>query len=80
MKQYNFTEARQNLAFVLDTAKQEGVICISRRDGDSFYITPVPPKQSPLSVKGVDLGLSESDILSLLQEGKERNYFKFVNE
>lgn len=43
MKQYNFTEARQNLAFVLDTAKKEGVICIRRRDGDVFYITPAKP-------------------------------------
>lgn len=75
MKQYNFTEARQNLAFVLDTAKKEGVICLSRRDGDSFYIMPVKPTTSPLSVEGVDLGLSSDEIVDLVREGRERNYF-----
>ncbi len=75
MKQYNFTEARQNLAFVLDTAKKEGVICISRRDGDAFYITPVKPSSSPLNVEGVDLGLSSGDIVELVREGRDRSYF-----
>lgn len=75
MKQYNFTEARQNLAFVLDTAKKEGVICISRRDGDIFYITPAKPTSSPLNIEGVDLGLSSDDIVDLVREGRERSYF-----
>jgi prevent-host-death family protein len=75
MKQYNFTEARQNLAFVLDTAKKEGVICISRRDGDSFYIMPVKPNSSPLSIEGVDLGLSGDDLVDLVRESREKSYF-----
>ena len=74
MKQFNFTEARNNFASVLETARQEGIICISKRDGESFYITPVKPKKSPLDIKGVDLGLSSEDIVSLVNEGKERNY------
>lgn len=75
MKQYNFTEARQNLAFVLDTAKKEGVICISRRDGDAFYITPVKPTSSPLDIAGVDLGLSSDGIVELVREGRDSSYF-----
>jgi hypothetical protein len=74
LKQYNFTQARQNLAFVLDTAKKEGVICISRRDGDTFYITPVKTTLSPLDVKGVDLGLSSDDLVELVREGRDRSY------
>lgn len=74
MRQFNFTEARNNFASVLELAKQDGVICISKRDGESFYITPVKPKKSPLDVEGVDLGLSATDIVSIVNEGRERNY------
>jgi len=55
-------------------AKQEGIICISKRDGESFYITPVKPKRSPLDIEGVNLGLSATEIVSILTEGKERSY------
>lgn len=74
MREFNFTEARNNFASVLDFAKREGVICISKRDGESFYVTPVKPKKSPLDVEGVDLGLSATDIVSVVSEGRERNY------
>ena len=74
MKKFNFTEARNNFASVLELAKEEGVICITKRDGESFYITPVTPKKSPLDIKGVDLGLSTSDIVSIVRAGRERNY------
>ena len=55
MKQYNFTEARNNFASVLDVAKQEGIICIKKRNGESFYLTPVKIQKSPLDVAGVNL-------------------------
>ena len=74
MRQFNFTEARNNFASVLEMAKQEGVICISKRDGESFYITPVKPKRSPLDIEGVNLGLSAAEIVSLVAEGRERSY------
>jgi len=74
MRQFNFTEARNNFASVLEMAKQEGVICISKRDCESFYITPVKPKRSPLDIEGVNLGLSATEIVSLVAEGRERCY------
>lgn len=74
MKQFNFTEARNNFASVLELAKKEGIICISKRDGESFYITPAKPKSSPLDVEGVDLGLSGSEIVDIVKEGRERDY------
>lgn len=74
MKQFNFTEARNNFASVLDFAKQDGIICISKRDGESFYITPAKPKKSPLDVEGVELGLSSDEIVSIVNEGRERSY------
>jgi len=74
MKQFNFTEARNNFASILEIAKKEGVICISKRNGEAFYVTPVKPKKSPLDVEGVDLELSRDDITSIVKEGRDRTY------
>ena len=74
MREYSFTEARQHFASILDEAKREGVVCIKKRDGESFYIKPVTSKKSPLDVKGVDLGMSSSEIVDLVREGRERRY------
>ena len=74
MREYSFTEARQHFASILDEAKREGAVCIKKRDGEVFYIKPATPKESPLDVKGVDLGVSSSEIVDILREGRERNY------
>lgn len=75
MRQYNFSEARKNFASVLETAKQEGIICIYKRNGEAYYLTPATVKKSPLDVEGIDLHLSSSQITSVVREGRERTYF-----
>ncbi len=74
MREYSFTEARQHFASLLEEAKKEGVVCIKKRDGESFYIKPAIPKKSPLDVKGVDLGISSSEIVEVVRKGRERKY------
>ena len=74
MREYSFTEARQHFASILDEAKREGVVCIKKRDGEVFYIKPATPKKSPLDVKGVDIGISSSEIVDTIREGRERKY------
>ncbi len=74
MREYSFTEARQHFASLLEEAKKEGVVCIKKRDGESFYLKPVVPKKSPLDVKGVDLEISSSEIVDIIREGRERKY------
>lgn len=74
MREYSFTEARQHFASILDEAKREGVVCIKKRDGEAFYIKPAVSKKSPLDVKGVDLGITSSEIVDIIREGRERNY------
>ena len=39
-----YSEARQNLAKILNTAKKEGKVLIRRADGSEYYITPVKKK------------------------------------
>ncbi len=74
MREYSFTEARQHFASLLDEAKKEGIVCIKKRDGESFYIKPAAPKESPLDVKGVDLDITSSEIVDIVRKGRERKY------
>lgn len=74
MKEYSFTEARQHFASILDEAKKEGVVCVKKRDGESFYIKPATPKKSPLDIQGVNLGMSATEIVEMVKDGRERNY------
>jgi prevent-host-death family protein len=74
MKEYSFTEARQHFAALLDEAKKQGVVCVKKRNGESFYIRPATTKKSPLDIEGVDLDISSSDIVDIIKEGRERNY------
>jgi PHD/YefM family antitoxin component YafN of YafNO toxin-antitoxin module len=69
---YTFSEARQNLSSLLEKAMAEGKVLIRRRDGSVFALVPVPRKSSPLDVKGVDLDLSQEEILEILREVRER--------
>lgn len=72
MTSYTFSEARQKFAAVLEKAKVEGGVLITRRDGTVFEILPVPRKELPLDVRGVDLDLSVDEIVSIIRESRER--------
>jgi len=37
---YTYTEARQNLASLLDQAAREGEVGVKRKDGQTFVIKP----------------------------------------
>lgn len=69
MKVYTYSQARQNLAAVLNQAKGETVL-IRRRGGDSFAIIPKPREGSPFDVPGVKTRASTSDILSAVRESR----------
>ena len=65
-----YTEARQNLASLLDKAMQEGKVYIKRRDGQMFILQPVEQKKSPLDVEGINLGLNAEEIVAFITEGR----------
>ncbi len=70
MKVYTYSEARQNLAAVLEEARRDGTVRIRRRDGQIFAVSPDQTKKSPLDVKGVELGLTRDEIVNLIHEGR----------
>ncbi len=69
---YTYSEARQNFASVLDKARKVGEVLVKRKDGTVFIIKPVTKNESPLDVQGVDINLSQNEIVDLLHEVRQR--------
>ena len=81
MKVYNYSEARQNFATMLNIALKEEVI-IARKDGSKFRLTAISKNKkskSPLAnIKGVKTNVTMDDILEAIKEGRERwDFFIF---
>ena len=72
MKVYTYSQARQNLAKLLDDARQEGQVQIKRRDGQTFIIKPVEEKESPLDISGVSTDLTLDELNEAVRESRER--------
>ena len=67
---YTYSEARQNLASLLEQAVKEGEVRIKRKDGQTFVIRPEPRADSPLDVEGIDLGITTTEIVQFIHEGR----------
>jgi len=50
---YTYSEARQNLASLLEQAAKEGEVRIKRKDGQVFVVKLQPRVDSPLDVDSV---------------------------
>lgn len=72
MRVYTYSEARQQLASLLDCAAREGSVRIRRRDGTSFVVRPEAAGDSPLDVPGLDLGLAREEVVAIVREGRRR--------
>jgi hypothetical protein len=70
MKEFTYSEARQQLAALLDRARRDGAVRIRRRDGQVFVLRPEQAKGSPLDVPGLTLELSRGEIVDLVKEGR----------
>jgi hypothetical protein len=70
---YTYSEARQNLASLLEKAIREGEVRVRGKDGQTFVITPEAVSGSPLDVEGVDLNLSREDIVAFIHEGRKHS-------
>jgi PAS domain-containing protein len=68
---YTYSEARQNLASLLEKAISEGEVRVRRKDGQIFIIIPEVTSGSPFDIEGVDLDLTQDEILEFIQEGRK---------
>lgn len=71
MKVYNYSEARQHLAEVLNTARHEEVI-IKRKSGETFSVVYKKSAKSPFDVPGIDTDATTKDILNAVRESRKR--------
>jgi antitoxin (DNA-binding transcriptional repressor) of toxin-antitoxin stability system len=70
MEVYTYSEARQNMAALLEKADQGECVRIRRKDGHLFELRAAKETQSPLDIKGVDLGLTASEIVDVVRESR----------
>ncbi len=70
MKVYSYSQARQQLAEVLNRARREGQVEIRRRDGQVFIVRPTVNAGSPLDVAGVDTDLSREEVVELVRDSR----------
>ena len=68
MKTYTYSEARQQLASLLDEARRDGEVRIRRQDGSEFVVQPVRSTSSPLDVPGLRANLQPGELVSLLRD------------
>jgi len=70
MKVFTYSEARQNLSELLNTAQKEEVE-IRRRDGSIFLVVPKKEKEtSPFDVIGIKTKATTQDILNVIRESR----------
>ena len=72
MRVYTYSEARQNLATLLDVASRDGAVAIRRRDGQTFILSPEATGNSSLDVDGIDLDVTTEEIIDIIRQGRER--------
>ena len=69
MKVFTYSQARQRLSEILNTARREAVV-IKRRGGDTFLVTYKKTDKSPFDVPGIRTGATTSDILEAIRESR----------
>ena len=69
---YTYSEARQNLASLLDLAESEGEVRIQRRDGQTFVLKPEKILKSPLDIEGIHINITVEEIIELIHEGRRK--------
>ncbi|VGO15178.1 hypothetical protein PDESU_03760 [Pontiella desulfatans] len=72
MEVYTYSEARQNMAALLDKADRGERIRIRRKDGHLFELQAVKETSSPLDVEGVDLEITTDEIVGFVRESRNR--------
>ena len=72
MRVFNYSEARQNFASLLNMAIKEDVI-VTKKDGSRFKIVSISNNkvQSPFNVPGIKSTIKTDEILDFIRESRE---------
>lgn len=66
-----YSEAKQNPASLLEKAIREGAVRVRRIDGQVFFIVLEVTNGSQLNIKGVDLDLTQDEIVEFIHEERK---------
>ena len=69
---YTYSDARQNLATVLNNAKKTGKVIIRKKDGSQFALTPEISDKSPLDVPSINCDITIDDILTSIDDSRKK--------
>ncbi len=72
MQVYTYSEARQNLASVLNDAEASGKVLIRRKDGRTFALIPEVSAASPLNVPAVEANITTEELVNLIRSERAR--------
>ncbi len=67
---YTYSEARQNLASILEKVMRDGMVRIKRKDGQLFVISPETTNKSPFDIDGIDVDLTSEEIVAFVRESR----------
>ena len=68
---YNLSEAKQNFTSILEQAILEGGVQINNENGQSFMLTPIKAKKSPLDIESIPLNLTADEIVDFIHESRK---------
>ena len=71
MKVFTYSQARQALATVLDTARKEQVLS-THRGGETFAVSYKAPQKSPFNVPGIKTKANTQGILEAVSDSRAR--------
>jgi hypothetical protein len=71
MRIYNYIDAQQNLAVVLNTALTQDVI-VKEQNGRKFMIVPVKENkdQSPFNVSGINTNITTDELVDVIKQSR----------
>ncbi len=65
------TRTKRSLESLLKRAARKGEARIKDRDGQVFVIRPERKTSSPLDVEGIELGVTSTEIVQFIHEGRK---------
>jgi hypothetical protein len=70
MKEYTYSEARQRLSSLLNSARKDGAARIRRRDGQRFIVKPETLNKSPLDVSALNLQIDREELVDIIRSSR----------
>jgi antitoxin Phd len=72
MRVYTYSEARQKLSSILDSAESGEKVIIRLKDGKTFALIPEQTRRSPLDVPSIKADVSTEELVEIMRKERGR--------